>query len=154
MTNDQREPDSLDQSASSRGIRPSVVGDWVSVIGQLQPTDAWVRALLVPAVVFFACGIDRNYQTDLWHHLARGRIIATEGHIPNTDRFTYTVRGQPFQDVNWLSQLLFFRIYQLGGLDLLQTVNAMLVAAVMALLVWLCRRGSGSLLLAAGVGTF
>jgi hypothetical protein len=105
-------------------------------------------------LVFIACGIDRNYQTDLWHHLARGRIIATEGRIPNTDCFTYTVAGRPFQDANWLSQLLFFRIYQLGGLDLLQAVNGVLVAAVMAVLVWLCRRASGSLLLAAGVGIF
>jgi hypothetical protein len=126
----------------------------MSLSVRLRPADAWVRALLVPALVFIACGIDRNYQTDLWHHLARGRIIAVEGHIPNTDRFTYTVAGRPFQDVNWLSQLLFFRIYQLGGLDLLQAVNGVLVAAVMALLVWLCRRASGSLLLAAGVGIF
>lgn len=110
--------------------------------------------LLAPALVFIACGIDRNYQTDLWHHLARGRLIATEGQLPNTDRFTYTVAGQSFQDVNWLSQYLFYRLYQLGGLDLLQAINGVLLAAAMAVLVRLCRRASGSLLLAAAVGIF
>ena len=113
-----------------------------------------MRALLAPALVFIACGIDRNYQTDLWHHLARGRLIATEGRIPNTDRFTYTVPNKPFQDVNWLTQLVFYRIEQVGGLDLLQAVNGLLLAAAMAVLVWLCRRASGSLFLAAGVSIF
>jgi hypothetical protein len=154
MTNDQKPTQPADQAPALTGIRPSCFGHWSLVIGHLRPSDAWVRALLAPALVFIACGIDRNYQTDLWHHLARGRVIATEGRILNTDRFTYTVKDQPFQDVNWLSQLIFFRIYQFGGLDLLQAVNAVLVAAVMALLVWLCRRSSGSLLLAAGMGIF
>src|SRR6266508_3004463 len=84
----------------------------------LHPSDLWVRLLLPPAFVFIACGIDRNYQTDLWHHLARGRVIATEGHLLDEDRFTYTVHGQSFQDVNWLSQLAFYELYRLGGLEL------------------------------------
>ena len=75
-----------------------------------------MRLLLAPALVFVACGIDRNYQTDLWHHLARGRAIAAESRLVDDDRFTYTVAGRQFQDVNWLSQLIFFRIYQFGGL--------------------------------------
>ncbi len=39
------------------------------------PTDRWVRYLLGPALVFIAVAMDRNYQTDLWHHLARGRVL-------------------------------------------------------------------------------
>ncbi len=35
------------------------------------PTGAWVRALIAPALIFIATGIDRSYQTDFWHHLAR-----------------------------------------------------------------------------------
>src|SRR5881227_3368596 len=83
----------------------------------LSPSDTWVRALLAPALVFIACGIDRNYQTDLWHHLARGRVIAEEGRILNEDRFTFTVAGERFQDVNWLSQLLLYRVWQLVALS-------------------------------------
>src|SRR5436190_4075088 len=112
------------------------------IIHHLLPSDAWVRAMLAPALVFIACGIDRNYQTDLWHHLARGRAIATEGRLLDEDRFTYTVPGRPFQDVNWLSQLAFYHVHRLGGLNLLQTVNALVLAGVVALLVWLCRRAA------------
>src|SRR5437660_1311242 len=123
-------------------------------VRSLLPTDAWVRALVAPALVFIAAGIDRNYQTDLWHHLARGRATAAEGRLLDHDRFTYTVPGQPFQDVNWLSQLAFYGVYRAGGLDLLQAANALVLAGTMAVLVWLCWRASCSLLVAGGVGLF
>jgi hypothetical protein len=115
------------------------------------PTDRWTRALLAPALVFIATALDRNYQTDLWHHLARGRVMATEGRLLDEDRFTYTVAGQPFQDANWAWQLANYRLYQLGGLALVQTVNSAVLAVTMAVLVALCRRRAGSLVAAAGV---
>jgi hypothetical protein len=113
------------------------------------PTDRWTRALFAPALVFIAAGIDRNYQTDLWHHLARGRVIAAEGRLLDEDRFTYTVAGRPFQDANWLWQVSHYGLYTLGGLPLVQTVNAAVLAAAMAVLVMHCRRRSGSLSAAA-----
>ena len=118
------------------------------------PSDSWVRALFAPELVFIACCIGRNYQTDLWHHLARGKVIVEEGKILDEDRFTYTIPDRPFQDVNWLTQVAFYRLYQLGGLELLQVVNAALLAVVMALLIALCRKSSGSMLIAAGMGIF
>ena len=39
------------------------------------PTDRWCRALLAPVIVFVATAMDRQYLTDFWHHLARGRAI-------------------------------------------------------------------------------
>ena len=117
-------------------------------------SDSAVRALLAPAIVFIACCIDRNYQTDLWHHLARGRIMAEEGKLLDEDRFTYTVPHQHFQDVNWLSQLVFYRIWQLGGLPLLQVVNALVLAGTMGIVVGLGRRMSGSMAAAGGAGVF
>jgi hypothetical protein len=115
------------------------------------PTDRWTRALLVPALVFIATAVDRNYQTDLWHHLARGRAIVTEGRLLDADRFTYTVSGQPLQDVNWGWQVLFYQLYSLGGLPLVQTANSLILAAMMALLVGLTRRRCGSLAVAVAV---
>jgi hypothetical protein len=120
----------------------------------LLPTDRWMRALLAPALVFIATAIDRNYQTDLWHHLARGRAIVTEGRLLNKDRFTYTVSGQPFQDVNWGWQVLSYQLYTLGGLPLVQVANSTILALMMAVLVALAWRRSGSLVAASAVGIF
>jgi hypothetical protein len=118
------------------------------------PTDRWLRFLLAPALVFLATVLDRNYQTDLWHHLARGRAIVAEGQLLDEDRFTYTVHGQPMRDVNWVWQGLFYRLYALGGLALVQTVNSAILAAMMALLVTLAWRRSGSLMVASAVCIF
>src|SRR5947209_17119031 len=118
------------------------------------PTGRWVRALLAPALVFVAASLDRNYQTDLWHHLARGRAIVAEGRLLDADRFTFTVAGRPLQDANWAWQVLFYRLYELGGLPLVQAANAAALALAVALLVRLAWRRSGSPAAAGGVGVF
>jgi hypothetical protein len=118
------------------------------------PTNTWVRALLAPALVFLATSIQRDYQTDFWHHLARGRAMVEQGSLVNQDLFTYTVPGKTFQDANWLSQLLYYFLYNQGGLALVQLINSLTLAAMMAILVWLCRRAGGSMIVAAGICVF
>jgi hypothetical protein len=123
----------------------------LSVLRLPRPTDRWTRFLLAPALVFIATCIDRNYQTDLWHHLARGRAIVAEGRLVDTDRFTFTMAGKPFQDVNWLWQVAFYKLHQLGGLSLVQTTNSAVLAGMMTVLLVLAWRRSGSLAVASGV---
>lgn len=102
------------------------------------PTDAWVRRLLVPVVVFMAMVSDQGYLCDFWHHLARGRAMGQLGMLLDHDIFTYTVTGQSFQDLNWLSQLAYYGLFELGGLALVQVVNALTMLATMALLIDIC----------------
>jgi hypothetical protein len=116
-----------------------------------QPTDNWARVLLAPFLIFVATATDRNYQTDLWHHLARGRAIVAEGRMLDDDRFTYTIPGRHFQDCNWGWQVLSYRLYEVGGLPLVQVVNSLVLAAAMGVLVALARRRSGSLVVASAV---
>src|SRR5260370_27269470 len=94
------------------GFLPFILHPSSFILNNLIPTDAWVRALLAPALVFIACGIDRNYQTDLWHHLARGKVIVEEGRLLGEDRFTHTVPGKQFQDVNSLAPGALYRRLQ------------------------------------------
>jgi hypothetical protein len=118
------------------------------------PTPAWTRALLAPALVFIATAVDRSYNTDFWHHLARGRAMAEQGALVDRDLFTYTVAGRPFQDNNWLPQLLYYGLYEHGGLALVQFVNSLTLACMIGVVVWMCRRRCPSLLIAAGLGVF
>ena len=114
-------------------------------------TDRWTRFLLAPALVFIATCVDRNYQTDLWHHLARGRAIVAEGRLLDTERFTFTMADKPFQDVNWLWQVGCYYLHDLGGLPLVQTANSAILALMMTGLLILAWRRSQSLPVAAGV---
>ncbi|MFO0964968.1 MAG: hypothetical protein U0793_05170 [Gemmataceae bacterium] len=114
--------------------------------------DRQVRYLLVPVLVFVAQASDTMYLADFWHHLARGEVIHAEGRLLDHDIFTFTVRGAPFRDVNWLSQWIYAWLFGIGGLALVQTVNALILALTLGLLVQLCRRRSGSLVVAMSVG--
>lgn len=118
------------------------------------PTDRWTRFLLAPALVFIATAMDRNYQTDLWHHLARGRAILAEGRLIDTDYFTYTVHGRSLQDVNWVWQVSFFQLHELGGLPLVQSVNSAILAVMMAILITFVWRRCGSMTAAMGGSIF
>jgi hypothetical protein len=117
-------------------------------------SSAWMRASIAPALIFIATATDHNYLADFWHHLARGRAIASTGRLLDADQFTFTVAGQPFQDVNWFTQVLYFHLHSWGGLPLVQFVNSLTLALTMALLVHLCWRASGSLGLASAMGVF
>ena len=109
-----------------------------------RPTDNWARALLAPFLIFVATATDRNYQTDLWHHLARGRAIVERGELVDRDLFTFTVADRPLQDVNWLTQVGYHLLYEAGGLALVQVLNSLLIAVTLGWLVRLCRRRTGS----------
>jgi hypothetical protein len=123
-------------------------------IKKLLPTNTWIRLAIVPALVFIALLVDRNYLADFWHHLARGKAMVEEGRLVDQDRFTYTIPGQSFQDVNWLTQVVYYQLYQWGGMDLVRVTNALVLALTFSLLVNLCWRKSGSLPVAAGIGIF
>lgn len=118
--------------------------------------NTWVLAALAPVLMFVGTsrGVINNYQTDFWHHLARGRAIVEQGRLVDEDIFTYTVAGESFRDPNWLTQVFYYRLYQGGGMPLLRLVNSLTLAAMMTVLVFHCRRASGSLLLAAALGMF
>src|SRR5262249_21676789 len=115
-------------------------------------TSRWLLAAIAPAAIFIATAVERSYQTDFWHHLARGRAILAEGRIVNEDSFTYTVPGQPMRETNWLTQVLYALLFRAGGLELVQFVNSLALAAMMAMIIAQCRRASGTLVLATAIG--
>jgi hypothetical protein len=115
--------------------------------------QTWLRLGIVPVLAFLATVSDRNYLADFWHHLARGRAIAQSGTLVDHDIFTFTVAGQPFQDVNWLTQLGYYGLFQVGGLALVQVINSLLIAVTFGWLVLICRRRCGSDLAAMIAGT-
>jgi hypothetical protein len=122
----------------------------------LLPTPTWLRLAIVPVLAFVATVSDHNYLADFWHHLARGRAIVDSGTLVDRDLFTFTVADRPFQDVNWLTQVGYYGLFEVGGLALVQILNSVLIAVTLGWLVYLCRRRTGSDLAAvvAGSGAF
>lgn len=82
---------------------------------------------------------------DFWWHMATGRAIVQTGAIPQLDTFSFTRAGEPFFNQSWLAQVLLFTLYQLGGIELIFIVQALVIGLAYGLLLWLCVRLSGRL---------
>jgi hypothetical protein len=61
---------------------------------------------------------------DMWWHLKTGEVIWTTHSIPTTDLFSYTTNHHAWIPHEWLSQLLIYGAYRLGGYS--------------GLMLWLC----------------
>jgi tetratricopeptide (TPR) repeat protein len=75
-----------------------------------------VRRLLVPAgCVVAACLVYFPLtDTDIWWHLAAGRLILSHG-PPRVDPFAQDTLGKVWIDVHWLFQVLAYLVFRLGG---------------------------------------
>lgn len=88
---------------------------------------------------------------DFWWHMKAGETLASTGHIPTVDTYSYIAAGRayPSYATFWLADLLFYFLYRWGGLPLVITANAVAVTLAYTLLLVLCRHLAGSWPLAA-----
>jgi hypothetical protein len=71
---------------------------------------------------------------DLFWHMANGREMAQSGEVVLRELFSHTHYNEPFENHEWLSQLLLYLTYSSGGLIGLQLLKATLVAVTVGLL--------------------
>jgi hypothetical protein len=101
--------------------------------------------LLALSTLGFLAGALPVFPNDFWWHLRTGQIIAEEGRIPTTQLFSWTLPPEaPFIYTSWLGELMFYGIYQLGGLELISFTRNVLAMATFALLGIEAHRRSGS----------
>lgn len=128
-------------SASPDGPpRLSWAGDCAA--GNIPPRSgglvAWMEshALFVAAVaavvVLSLAAIPAHLSQDGWLALVAGRIIAHHG-IPSHDYITVMAHGVVWHDQQWLAQLLMYRLYELGGFQLLTVLYVLITGAAFAM---------------------
>ncbi len=71
-------------------------------------------------------------QGDTFWHLRAGGDIWRTGQVPRVDLYSHTAYRTPWPDHEWLSQLLMFAAYRLGGMPGLEIGAALLVLAAAA----------------------
>jgi hypothetical protein len=110
---------------------------------------AWaVSALAAVAVAYAACFAVMD--TDIWWHLAAGRVMVEERRWIFADPFAADTFGHPWVDVHWLFQVLVYLLYRWGGISALVVAKIALVGLGVGLSVRaLCARLSRPLWLAA-----
>jgi hypothetical protein len=101
-------------------------------------TEAWAPALpwLAGAGVYLVVMLVGNSllnDSDSYWHIVVGQWVLAHG-FPRTDPFSFTFAGKPWIAKEWLSQLLYFGAYRLGGWAAVVTLAAGAIALAFGLL--------------------
>jgi hypothetical protein len=110
------------------------------------------RLLWLPSVLGLTLGIVLFVTTfsipikadDVWWHLKAGETIARTLSIPDTNLFSFTAPSSPWLPHEWLSELLFYFVYEHLGPGALMLLGILLNAAGVALVYLLTARYSRS----------
>jgi tetratricopeptide (TPR) repeat protein len=89
--------------------------------------SANMLALLALTVAIFVTGLLSLFPIhsfDIWWHLRTGQLIVEQLRIPTADPFSYTATDHPWVTHEWLSEVIFYGLFRLGGGDLLVIFKA------------------------------
>lgn len=103
--------------------------------------------LVAPALAFATVVISLlpTAPNDLWWHMRVGQLIVETGQVPTVDLFAWTVPpGTPYAYGAWLGEVLLYRLYQLGGIELMLCLRNLLAGALLGLVALEARRRVGS----------
>jgi hypothetical protein len=100
-----------------------------------------VLVLLGLALAFLSASFVAH-NSDLWFHLAAGRLLAEGKFTPGTDPFSYTAGARYWANQTWLAELCSYELYErIGGAGLV--VLKALVVTILAGLLLRIRRPTG-----------
>jgi hypothetical protein len=93
--------------------------------------ERFAVALLFSGLLLAACLMPA--QSDTWWQLRSGEEMWRTGRVMLRDEFTHTVAGEPWPNHEWLSHVLFYLLFALGGLPLLTAFCAAAVTLAWAI---------------------
>jgi len=102
----------------------------------------WI-ALPLAFVFSYLCSMPIVH-SDFFYNLANGRLMAEQRGLLTRDILAYAPTKEPFYNQPWLTQLLYYAEFQLGGYPLVLFVHACTVTAAFAVVLLLARDLTGS----------
>jgi hypothetical protein len=96
-------------------------------------TGTYTVALVATLLSIAMLAIGRPLDTDLWWHLKDGAYILSHHGIPTRDFLSFTFRGHPWTDHEWLSEVLMWSAYRLAGFWLLALLFAGVIVSTTTL---------------------
>jgi hypothetical protein len=87
--------------------------------GLLSPSGLFLSAIMVLALLPVTSLIR---DPDFWWHLRAGQLIIANGALLGTDPFTFTVASHTWTMHEWLTEVLFAKLHEAGGLGLIVLV--------------------------------
>lgn len=73
---------------------------------------------------------------DIYWHIVVGRDIWTSAHVPMFDSYSFSALGKPWIAKEWLSQLILFAVYTIGGWSTVAFFACAICALSLTVLFW------------------
>jgi tetratricopeptide (TPR) repeat protein len=113
-----------------------------------------VITILIASFAYSVLNI-QLWDYDFWWHIATGRYIVTEGHIPEKDPFSFTTilpenknKFPVWEDLilkqYWLSQVIFYLIYDYAGAKGIIILRTILLITTLIIVFWKLKKYSVS----------
>lgn len=122
----------LDPQTSASPPAPVTLEDHVPLALRFPRVLAAFVGLI--GTVYLCYNFQRLHHTDLWGHLAYGRLVAATHALPATEPFMPLAEGMPLVDTAWLSQVIGYRALAHWGPPGVQFLHAAAIATCFALL--------------------
>ena len=101
------------------------------------------KVVYVLLFVLLASFLVHNFDSigpDIGRHLKVGEIIWQTKEVPKTNLFSFTEPDFPFTNHHWLSEVIFYGVFNLSGLTGLILLKIFLVLATFLLLFFLAKK--------------
>ena len=98
-----------------------------SATGFLRTSDQAIQWFFIIGTLTVACLMPM--QNDSWWHLRAGKEMVARGFIMLSDEFSFTVPGAVWPNHEWLSEVVFYAVYAIGGLPFLTFFAAAIISA-------------------------
>ncbi len=85
-------------------------------------------------IFYLSLTLTQIITTDTWWNLSDGRAFFSNGRLPATDPYSYVTEGKVWANGSWLSGVLLYPVYLLGGGRALVLLQVFIVALVFFLL--------------------
>ena len=120
-------------------------GRYFELMLTTKETRLGLLLLLLPltALAVMIFNLPFTLDNDFYYHLKSGELMVHWGHLIRTDVFTYTARGTPEETHSWLSQIIFYLVYNAfgeTGMRLLELASLSLAMGMVFRFVWLRTR--------------
>lgn len=102
----------------------------------LKASRATAGGALALGLLYLFLSFHPLWHTDLWGHLAYGRLIVDTKSLPTTEPLMPLAAGVPFIDTAWLSQVIGFEALNRLGVTSLLFLYAASITLMAGLLVW------------------
>lgn len=110
---------------------------WISA-NPRRAVGSYLVSLFIVALAYLAATPIGSGDTDLWYHMNGGRLLATQGDLPDTAFFSFTETMHEWVNYFWGFQALTFQLFDHGGYPGLILLRMLLVGvsilAIMGLL--------------------